>query len=194
MRKLVFWTIMGVLLFSIFGCAGNKKAKKGLPDSDFKDWPEWYLGTLPEEGGKVFAKATETSLKAELAESKATAEARKKIAQTIETKVQNLEKKFDEEVGLGEDAELNAFFNSTTKVITSQILNGSRLYKNGYSREGQLFRSFVIMVMDDSFAEQFVNKTKNNQQIYQRFRASEAFQDMEADIEKFENFKEQQGY
>ncbi|MBT3168893.1 MAG: hypothetical protein HN952_05810 [Candidatus Cloacimonetes bacterium] len=194
MKKLVLGTLVGILLFSVFGCAGNKKVKKGLPDSDFKNWPEWYMGILPVEDGKIFAKATETSLKAELAESKATAEARKKIAQTIETKVQNLEKKFDEEIGLGEDAELNSFFNSTTKVITSQVLNGSRLYKNGYAREGQLFRSFVIMLMDDSFAEQFVNKVKNNQQIYQRFRASEAFNDMEADIEKFENFKEEQGY
>lgn len=191
MKKLLLASVVVILIAGAWGCASSSAtAKKGLPDTSMKNWPKWYLDPLPEEPGHIFAKATETSLKAELAENKATTEARKKIAQTIEIKVQNLEKKFDEEIGLGEDAELNSFYSSTTKTLTSQMLNGTRVAKTDFIREGTIFRAFVMVVMDDEFAKGFVERVKNNKQLYQRFRASKAFEEMEKEIKEYEEWKE----
>ncbi len=104
--------------------------------------------------------------------------------------MQNLEKKFDEEIGLGEDAELNSFYSSTTKTLTSQMLNGTRVAKTDFIREGTIFRAFVMVVMDDEFAKGFVERVKNNKQLYQRFRASKAFEEMEKEIKEYEEWKE----
>jgi hypothetical protein len=182
-----------LLIIATFGCASKKAGRPSLPETSMKNWPKWMLNP-PQDPDHLFAAKTETSLKAQLAEEKAATAARADIAKQLEIKVQSLEKKFDEEVGLGENAELNAYYSNTIKTITSQTLNGSKVIKKDWIREGELFRAFVLMDLPlGEFNSNLVKSVKKNKQLYDRFRASQSFNEMEKDMEKYEQWKKEQG-
>lgn len=187
-HKSVFsFILIGILVFSLIGCGGGKK----MVDED--ETPDWYLNP-PRSDDYLYGVNSSTSQKMQLALDKAKVGARNDIAQQMEVKMQSLEKSFEEEIGSADDSELNTFYNQTMKAIASQTLNGSRVKKQDVQKEGKSYRAYVLMELPlNDFREKLVNRVKNNQQLYQRFRASQAFEDMENDVKEYEEYKQQQG-
>ena len=194
MKKTVIWLVIVAFTITAFGCAGKRTGRPSLPETSLKNWPKWMMEP-PTDPDHIFATATETSMKAELAENKATTSARAKIATELNIKVQNLQKKFDEEVGLGENAELNAYYSNTVKTLTSQSISGSKVIKKEWRREGgSLYRAFVLVDLPlNEFKANLVNRVKKNKQLYDRFRASQSFNEMEEDMKKYEEWQKEQG-
>jgi len=185
--KSVFSIILiGILVLSLVGCGGGKK----MVDED--ETPDWYLNP-PRSEDYLYGVNSSTSQKMQLALDKAKTGARNDIAQQMEVKMQSLEKSFEEEIGSADDTELNTFYNQTMKAIASQTLNGSRVKKQDVQKEGKSYRAYVLMELPlNDFREKLVNKVKDNKQLYQRFRASQAFEDMEEDVKEYEEYKQQQ--
>lgn len=148
---------------------------------------------LPEDPNYLFAAATATSRDLQLAVNKAKTEARRDVASQMEVRIQGLTKKFDEEVGLGEDAELLASYKQATKEVISQTLNGARAREQSTSKEGTVWRACVLMELPIGAANAaLASKIKANKAMYTRFRASQAFEELEEEVEKYEKFKESQ--
>jgi len=185
MKKILFGLLITAFVVGAIGCGGGENTVK---ESNI---PEWFLNP-PQDPDYLFGVNSSTSTQMQLALDKAKAGARADVAQQMETKVSVLVKSFQEEVGAGEDAELNSFYNQTMKNIANQTLQGSRVREQKIvPKSGNMYQAYVLMEVPlVPFNKEVVQKVKN-MQLYDRFRASQAFDDLEKDIEKYE--QEQQG-
>lgn len=179
--------VLIALLVVLAACGGSNKVVKE------KSIPDWYL-SVPEDPNYLFAPATSTSRDLQVAVNKAQADGRNQIAQQLEVKYSGLTKRFQEEVGMGEEAELLDQFTQTYKAVVSQVLNGSRASQQDIVEDEGVFRAYVLMEMPIGAANQaLMQKMQANQNMYTRFRATQAFDELEKEVEKYEEWKEQQG-
>ena len=121
-------------------------------------------------------------------------EASVNIARQIEVKIQSLFKRFREEVGISEDAEFSSQVTDVSKSVTSVVLRGLQTKKTTPMKEGTLYRAYVLVEMPIGDANAaLVQNLRNQQNLYNRFRASQGYQELEEEVEKFEDYKRQQG-
>lgn len=158
-----------------------------------KNAPKWFI-QVPEDPNMLFAAATATSSDMQLAVNKAQTEGRNQLAQQLEIKFNGLQKRFQEETGAGDGSEYLDQFTLAYKSVVSTVLYGSRIGKQEFQREGEIYRSYVLMEMPIGQANQeLIAKLKANQNLYTRFRATEAYKELDEEIERFEKWKKEQG-
>ncbi len=180
--------LLAIAVLSL-GC-GGKTASTG----NSLGLPEWFQA-VPEDPGYIFAVATSTSRDLGMSVNKAKQQARVDIAQQMETKVKSMIKQFNEEVGLGEEAEFLSQTTEVSKSVTSKVLNGSKAKKVETVKEGEIiYRSYVLMEMPIGPANAaLMEAIKKQQNMYTRFRASQGFQELEGEVDKYDQFKKEQG-
>ena len=103
-------------------------------------------------------------------------------------------KKFDEEIGYEEDAELSAAYTRASKTVTSTTLNKTQVVESPVNKTGSVYRAYVWMQLPvgevyDRLQEQ-IQKEKN---LYQRFRATETYKELESEVAKYEKWKQEKG-
>ena len=175
-----------VLTLCFLGCASSGQVmKKGLPD--------WYKNPPNADEGQLYSAAVGQSRDMVVATKKAKVDARSDLAQQMATKVQNLEKLFSEEVGTDAESELLEQFTSVTKAIASETLHGSQEEeKEVHDLEDGTIRVYVLMSLPIGAANQaLMAKIKANEHLYTRFRASQAFEELNAEIEAYETARGQ---
>jgi len=184
--------ILSGLIFCLFlilsGCAS-----KGGTKVEEIEVPEWFVNP-PEDPNYLFGKATATSRDLQLAIDKAKQDARLDIAGILESNIQGLIKKFDEEVGRTENPELLSQFTQVSKNVVDQTLVGSRESKSKVRKEGELFRAYVLMELPLGAARTELLKqlySEDNKHLYTRFRASQSFQELAEEVEKLREYKEE---
>jgi len=168
---------------ALIGCGGAKTTNLAPAPPDKIKVPDWFLST-PTDANYLFAAATMTSRDMQMAIQKAETQARTNLAQQMETKISNLTKQFQEEVGFDEDSELLQQFTSATKVVTQQTLNGVRSDEKEIVKEKGIYRAYVLMSLPIGQANQLLmEKIRANQNLYTRFRATQAFEDLNKELE-----------
>lgn len=178
--------LFGLSCILFVACGGPKTTNLAPPPKEILA-PDWYL-MPPSDPNYIYAAASMTSRDQQLAIKKAETEARTNLAQQMETKVSNLTKQFQEEVGLGEDSELLQQFTSATKTVTQQTLSGSKREQAKLQKESNVYRAYVLMSLPIGAAnQQLMEKIKANQNLYTRFRSTKAFEDLDSEIEKLNN-------
>ena len=184
-----FLGLLAISLLVLIGCRGSSETGKTAGAGDV---PDWY-NNPPEDPNFIYAVGTATSQDLPMAADKATASARAEIARVAEARVQALQKKFDEEVGLTTDAQLQQMFTQASKTVVSTLLSGSRLKKQEQSKVGDLWRSYVLLDYPIGAANQtLVQQIRNNQQMYTRFRATQTFKELDDEVSKYEAWKKEQ--
>ena len=178
------------------GC-GGKKLERIKIDERQKDEPlsvpEWFLNP-PEDPNYFYSPATATSKDLQLAIDTAKHQGQVDITQQLQTKVSGMFKRFREEVGAGEDAELIAQTTSASKAIVSETINGCKASKQEVKKEGTVYRAYVLMEMPIGEANAaLMAKIKANKNMYTRFRSTQAFDELNEEVEKYEQFKKEQG-
>ena len=177
----------------IIGCGGGTPPKPGTPEATLVSIPDWYSNP-PQDPNYLFAPATAMSKDMQLAVDKAKQQARMDLASQLEVKVQGLTKKFEEEVGMNEDSELLSEFTQASKSVVSTVMNGTRVNKHDVVVENGIYRAYVLMELPLGEANlALMQQIKNSQNMYTRFRASQAFDELEQEVEKYEQFKKDQG-
>jgi hypothetical protein len=187
MNKLVLVALIIVAL--IIGCASSGVTKVGEIEI-----PDWYLNP-PTDANFIYGKSTNTSADLQLAIDKAKQGARLDIAENLESHIMGLVKKFDEEVGGGEESEYLTQFTQVSKNVVDQTLVGSRENKTKVKQEGKLFRAFVLMELPIGKAREELLKQLSageNENLYTRFRASQSFQDLTKEVESLREYKKQE--
>ena len=175
MRKI----ILLVLAICCYGCASGLKVK-GLP--------KWYENPPNADAEYLYAAATADSRDMEVATKKAKTQSRADLAQQMAVKVNNLEKLFQEEVGEDADTELLEQFTSTTKIVTSEMIHGAtEEEKEIHKLENGTFRVYVLMSLPIGEANAaLMAKIQANKNLYTRFRASQAFEELDKEIKAYE--------
>ncbi len=180
----VLTSLLGSLIL-LASCASTPKA----PKTTEVDVPSWY-SNAPSDPNYLFVAATARSQDLQHAVNTAKAEARVGIARDMRVKIQAMFKRFREETGIGEDAEFLTMETDVSKSIVSETLVGTKARTQKILREGTLYRVYVLMEFPIGAANaEMLAKIKENERMYTRFRASEAFKELEEEVEKYEKIK-----
>ena len=187
MRK-VGMMIAGIMMVALSGCGGSKS----MQSADTGDIPDWFTN-VPQDPNFLYAANTQASQDLQLAIDKAVTGARSEIGRQLEVKMEGLQKKFSEETGTGSDAQLLQMFTQAEKTVVSTTLNGSRVKYQKQVKDGQLWRSYVLVEYPIGAANTaLMEQIKNNNQMYTRFRASESFKELQDEVDKYDKYKEGQ--
>jgi len=145
--------------------------------------PSWYIDNRPMDPHHIFATATATAPRLQLASSKAASRARGDIAATMETRFEGLTKQFQEEVGQGPNAESVSQFTQAYRTVVSRTINGAEVVKREIRREGGGYRAYVLMRMPIGEAqERLLKQIQAQETAYASFRASETYESLEEDV------------
>jgi hypothetical protein len=154
--------------------------------------PNWY-NKVPTDPNYIIASATASSEDLQHAVNSAQEEGRVGVAREMRVKVQALFSRFREETGVGEDAEFLSMETDVSKSVVSETLVGCKARTQKIQKEDTLYRVYVLMELPVGRANQeLLSKIKENERMYTRYRASEAFKELEKEVEKYEAFKKRQ--
>ncbi len=188
MRFLSFALLLVVFAAALLGCGGAKS----LQSASECDVPEWYTN-VPQDPNYLFSAKTATSQDMQLSLDKATTDARTEIGRQTDLRVQGLQKKFDEEVGVGTDAQLLQQFTQANKTVVSTSLTGSRVRSQRMCKDGDIWRSYVLVEYPVGAAsEALMQQLQKNEQMYTRFRATQTFKELDDEVQKYDLWKKQQ--
>jgi hypothetical protein len=185
-RNILYWTLP---LLALAGCASNQPnltmAECTFPDSPEQVAPGWVCDE-PVAGVELSAigYAQKSSAGLSFMKQMAVADARVQLAQSFKTHVTNMIKQYAETTGAADSETVDQVNTSVSKLITSETLIGSRLFKSRTSTVGGLY---VIVGLDSSnvqkAAEDSINSSmKNDAALWQQFKAKKAQDELAAEI------------
>jgi hypothetical protein len=178
MRYIIVVSTLSAILM-IAGCAGTGGG--------------WNVIEQPTDPNYLFATGLGESQNMQVALDKASLAARTEIGRQLETKLNNLQKNFAEEVG-DASPELNQMYTDVTKLVVSTLLTGSKIRESKYKKNKGRYEAVVLMEYPIGAANTaLMEQIKKDQNLYTRFRASEGFKELEKEVEKYENWKKEQG-
>ena len=187
-----------VLAFSmslIVACGGGKKATKtGGDDSQFEELNDPFQALTDMsneiiEAGGVASVGQGTSKRMDIAKKKAVVAAQGNLASVLKTKVSKLNKSFQEEIGSGDDTEINEAFTDVVKAVSKATLSGAVVKKVKYLRDkekGLITAAAVVAIEPNKINMSLFDEIKKSPKLYERFRASQAYKDLEKEMENFD--------
>jgi hypothetical protein len=181
-------TLMTAIL--CIGFAGCKSAPKMDSDKSMFDYMQEEVAKITEKGGMASVGIGESS-NTQLAITKAKVEARKNLAQLVTVKIENLEKAFVEEIGEASSSEMNELFSSATKQITSQTLQGTVPKMQKFETNDGVTTAYILMVLNPDIIDASLKNNNSAKHLYERFRASKAFEELDQEIKEFEEAERQ---
>jgi hypothetical protein len=174
-------------------CASGRVSQQGdaMPSREaIAQIPNWCLNPPKPDATRSYDCGQATSRDMSIAINSAEADGRNKLAQAIQTEMQGLTERFASSVtgDAGGEEVLNTF-RQAVRLVTNQTLSGSRVAQRHVAADpsGVSYRAFVLMELDMGAAKQaLMNQVKQNDNLYARFRASQAFSDLDAEIKKID--------
>ncbi len=183
------FSLVIVLLVLSVGCSTKKTMVLEAPI----EIPKWF-STPPSDKDYLYGVATASSKDLQLALDKAATDARAEIARQTDIRIQGLQKKFDEETGVGSDAQLLKMYTQATKTVVSTSLNGSKIKDQSFQKIGDIYRTFVLAEYPIGAANQeFINQLKAREELYTRFKATQTIKELEEEVKRYEDWKKDQG-
>ena len=89
--------------------------------------------------------------------------------------------------------EMNELFSSATKQITSQTMQGTVPKMQKYETNDGVTTAYVLMVLNPSLVDESLKNSGSAKHLYERFRASKAFEELDKEMKEFEE-AERAGY
>ena len=178
--------VFAAALLVFYGCGGPKTTSlTPTPSKEvIKKAPDWFLDP-PDNKNHLYGVGTATSRDMQVGVRKARTEAQLDLAQQLGTYMGNLTKNFQEETGMGEDSELLTQFSSVTKAVTQETLIGAKQDDKEIIPEGEIYRVYILMSLPLGKANQrLMDKIKADQNLLTQLRATQAFSELEKELEK----------
>ena len=184
MRRITM-ALLGVMAL---GCAGRTQVEGGEASKQtLHDMPGWYRKPPKADETWMFAPATATSRELQVALDRAQSDGRLGLATQLEAKYSALTRRFVEETGLTRDAQLLSEYEQTYKSVVSQVLIGSRAREQQFEIENGAYRAWVLMELPVGEAnKRLLEQIRSQEQLYTRLRATEAYKELNKEVEKLE--------
>jgi transaldolase len=158
--------------------------------------PDWVLNPVV-ENGIAAADCIKYSGNISIDQKMAVANARLALAQQIETRIEGLDKTFSNRTDANDESNVGATFSSVSKQLTKQTLNGSRIVKADVVEIGgkDYFCALTTLSpeLTKTLFKDLIKETKPNlnakdeQFLYQEFKAFKAEQDLDKEIAELTN-------
>jgi len=186
--------VLSTICLLFWACGGSKQMTQTEEKPDVllaqNESPQWFTN-VPQDPNFLYAPATATSKDLQMSVNKAQQQGRLGIANVLETRFQGLNKQFQQETGLGEQSEFAAQTTVTIKEVVSITLTGCKTKTQITKKEGELWRAWVLMEYPIGEANaKFLQALKERDILRQKVAATEAFKELEAEVEKYEQEKE----
>jgi hypothetical protein len=169
----------------------NTPAETGVGQVTNVAVPDWFVN-VPNDPNYLYAATTATSTQMDMALLNSKSEADNDLAGQIQTRVNSMFKRFREEVGVGEDADMMAMSTAVSKAIVSESLQRASTRQQEVRQEGKLYRTYILKELPIGEVQSAtLDKIKSQKDMYTRFRASQGFKELEAEVEKYEAWKKE---
>lgn len=177
------FNVLFVVAVAVFlsACGGSKPIEK----TSEGDMPDWYLNP-PKSNEYLYAAGVGVSADLSLAKRKGETDARATMARQISARVSDIGKKFAEEISAGpEGSKYQEMYTSATKEVADETLNACVVDKVSQPvRDGGNYRLYVLVRLPiGEQAQKMVQAISKNKELEIRFRASEAFKDLNKEVE-----------
>jgi len=192
MRKKIIATVSIILAMTLLTGCGKTPEKKAEPDFRCKQdgilAPKWTCNPFSDDSIAAvgIAKMNAGNDKS-MQRSEAIADGRDALASQISTKVSNLFKSFKSTTGSGTASTFDKATSKVSKQLANQTLNGSRAidsWMNPKTNELYLLVTVSNKQVSKSMDKAIKTSYKNDQAMYQKFLASQANGELNAELEK----------
>ena len=174
------------------GCGGKDTTslEEELPN-EFAGAPGWVLQGCSaywgDDGGARICGVGNAKFTGNMSitRTKASSRARTEISRTLETKVKNMVKDFQEQVTDGESEMTAEQFSSTTVSLSKATLNGTQLQQTWMSPSNELY---VLVALDVAAFENSVREMDEMSDKLRTFiesRAKKSFQELDEEMEDY---------
>jgi ribosomal protein S20 len=173
------------------GCGSKEVTPDEQLPNEFAGAPSWVLEGCSaywgDDGGARICGVGDAKIgrSMSIARTKATSRARTEISRTLETKVKNMMKDFQEQVTDGESEMSAEQFSSTTISLSKATLNGTSVQKTWVSPTGQLY---ILVALDVEAFENSVREMDNMSNKLRSFieaRAKKSFAELDEEMEDY---------
>ncbi len=177
-----------VLLATLIGCQTRTPANKS-PFEAMQD----KANAITAAGG-IATVGLGNARTTALALDKAQNLGRQQLAFILSTKIDTLRKSFQEEIGADNAGELNHMFSTASKILVSRHLKDNIAKDIDYKIKDGETKAYALMILDPKIIpDAFTAQAKTQRHLYTRFRASQAFSDMDKELAQYEKWKKKDG-
>jgi hypothetical protein len=172
---------VGLIALLFLSACSSGKQSPSRPQQVFQ--PNWYgLQGNPEY---VFTYGQSIKVNQNAAEQAAYANAMQEAAQYVETHVQSMIKNYIEEAGV-EDPQVLALTSSVARIIANAKFTGTQIsHRETFALENNRYQSFIrVSIPASEVNRNLRNQIRNEEALYNQFKASQAFQELDRIIEE----------
>ena len=156
--------------------------------------PEWYM-TMPESDDTIFSSGTATAPDMQLAVDIAIMNAKTTLADRINGKLDSMTKSFVAKIGSDDlDTSVLTEIEKTSKnIIASVDVAGYNVGEMEIIQDGVQYRAYVLLAYNSKEATKvLLNRLKKDRMVYSRLRSTEAWKELEKEVNKSKNEDEAQ--
>ncbi len=191
--RMIRFFIAATALAAVVATAGCG-AKEVTPDeqlpNDFAGAPEWVLqgcgAYWGDDGARVCGVGdARIGSSMSIARTKAGARARAEISRTLESKVKNMIKDYQEQITDGESEMTAEQFSTTTVTLSKATLNGTAQKATWVSNNGQIYMLFALDVESFNNSIREMDAMSNKLRSFIESRARKSFQELDEEMEDY---------
>ena len=183
------------IAIGLSACQTNKESIMGRPEVVYKystvnqqieKIPEWYL-QIPSADDTIYSSGSAKAPDLQLAVDIAIMNAKTTLADRINGKLDSMTKSFVAKIGSDDlDTSVLTEIEKTSKnVIASVDVAGYVVDKSDITQEGTQYRAYVLLAYNSEEATKIMmNRMKRDRMIYSRIRSTEAWKELENEVNK----------
>ena len=183
------------IAIGLSACQTNKESIMGRPEVVYKystvnqqieKIPEWYL-QIPSADDTIYSSGSAKAPDLQLAVDIAIMNAKTTLADRINGKLDSMTKSFVAKIGSDDlDTSVLTEIEKTSKnVIASVDVAGYVVDKSDITQEGTQYRAYVLLAYNSEEATKIMmNRMKRDRMIYSRIRSTEAWKQLEREVNK----------
>ena len=176
-------------------CQTNKESITANPQIVYKtntvsqqveQIPEWYLN-IPSADDTIYSSGSARAPDLQLAVDIAVMNAKSTLADRINGKLDSMTKSFVAKIGSNDldTSVLNEIEKVSKNVIASVDVAGYIIDKSDVTQEGTQYRAYVLLAYNNEEATKvLMNRMKRDKMIYSRIRSTEAWKELENEVDK----------
>ena len=148
--------------------------------------PEWYLN-IPSADDTIYSSGSARAPDLQLAVDIAIMNAKTTLADRINGKLDSMTKSFVAKIGSNDldTSVLNEIEKTSKNVIASVDVAGYVVDKSDITQEGTQYRAYVLLAYNSEEATKIMmNRMKRDRMIYSRIRSTEAWKELEDEVNK----------
>lgn len=170
--------------FLFVGCSSSK-------ETTTSNLPGWYTNPPNSDNEYMYAIGEGTSSRRSMARQEAMQDGRASLATKLEGEVSAMQKNFEEETTSGTNSNYSQVFTDVSKTVAQQTLRGVDVDRSHFTMTQNDTKHNVILLMRlpvgeaaNSLNQALQNTLSRDEELYTKFKASKAFEDMKKSIEE----------